>query len=90
MSDVQEQEIKVTFGSINHDDDDPEVRVQHGTMEIPSLPFTIIERVAEGENGYPPTLYLELEEWIGEQIAEAYKKATGRELIVQIYGRDYT
>lgn len=87
---MNDMKIRVEFGRVEQDDDDPQVRIHHGLMEIPELPFTIIERVAEGENGYPPTLMLELDTFIGEQIAAAYKKATGRELLVQIYGRDYT
>ena len=69
---------------------DEEVTVQHGTINL-TVGFTITERTKDTHGGnYPPSLMLELDGWIGEQIAEAYKKATGRELLVQIYGRDYT
>lgn len=86
-----EQEIEVTFGSIEHEEFDTNFRTQYGTMVLPPIPFTIMERIATAdEEGYPPTLMLELDGWIGEQIAVAYKKATGRELIVSIYGSDYT
>ena len=70
-------------------EDDPTLHIQWGLVEI-RLPFTILSRVGDDEGTYPPTIHMELDQWVGDTIAQRFKEVMGQELKVLIFGRDYT